>query len=127
VEQLGFTVAEAMRQLGCSDATVRSWLSSGKLVSVAGSRPLAIERAGVLRARAEVLSKFDGVADVSHRTETGNEPPQGGEVVVLRQRLRAVLASIESFDEGWASLRTAQRIILDSLLDDIRLETSEDR
>ncbi len=115
-----FTVQQAARQIGCSLATVRAWIAQGKLTSISGSRPAAIERESVLRARAAALARFDGVVDAYGR---GGEPVARSsleeEVARLRQRLRTIVASVDSFDAGVSSLRAAQRMLLDGLLDDL--------
>lgn len=117
----GYTVQEASRQLGCSTATVRSWTATGKLTAIRNSKPLLVDRSSVLEARARALSRFDGVADLSNAD--GKSLVTAGHEVEsarLRQQLRAVVASVESFDNGFNALRASQRILLESLLSDLQ-------
>ena len=116
-----YTVLETSRQLGCSVATVRLWITTGQLTALHNSKPLRVDRSSVLAARARALSRFDGVADLSNADGRSSMPEEYElESARLRQQLRAVVASVESFDNGLTALRTSQRILLESLLSDLQ-------
>lgn len=87
------------------------------LETVTGSKPLLLDRESVLRARAKHLAEIDGVLDLhADDGQLSASTHLEAETARLRQQLRAVIASLESFDEGVNSLRTAQRILLENLL-----------
>jgi hypothetical protein len=104
----GAKVSEAAEVLGISQPTVRAWIESGLLTTIAGAKPV----------RVDVLA----LAETKRALDLIREHADDRQLLVHVMRILRDRAALEGAEEGFADLR-AGRVV--PLGDDLRNETAE--
>lgn len=105
-----YTIAQAARHAGVSEATIHAWVNAGELKVVPGASPKQVRGPRLERERSERLAKFDDVLDLAGHDLRESPRATGGEdravallqeqVRALESQLRQVIASQATAKEG---------------------------
>lgn len=113
IERAGYTVRQAARRMGMTEASIRQRIAGARLTVIDGTSPIQVQRNEVDSARAESLAKYSDVIDASDLATAG-APVLGPELVA--EWVRAVAAAQELLDHGVESVRRSNRVLTDSLI-----------
>src|SRR5438128_6106150 len=119
--EASYTVARAARRAGVSESTVRLWISQDRLTRI-GASPTRVRAADVDALRAQSLSMYDDILDLSSEAPRGSAGAHSSmeelvlelrsRIATLELQLRQVTTSHSMNAEALQQVMKAEQILL---------------